>query len=985
MLHFEGSSRVDGAQRIVMQQLRVLPKLFAALVCAGAFPAFALDMFSPSLRPKAQVIEPRLAAAERHSHAVRYNADALLAMAPGDEVKVNLPNGRAYAATFERRVAYESGSRSWVGYLTELGKDYRVITTTGANGGTYGTILTPEGEFLIAPAKGGDLLIDATSLQMEMPLERPIQDWVEPPLSEIGFPRAKVDPVCPEITSRPTPLVTVDVMFVYAPDWEASHGAANVITRMDALITRINQTYVDSNIAMQLRRVHQVRVDYGSAAAVSDQTALNDITELSSRGGRGAGVFANIVDLRNQFGADMVAFMRGPQGGNSISGLAWIGGSQQSDIANSVNLMYSINGDSPVFGGLLVAHELGHNMGNQHDRPNAGSNNGATAIGVTSYSYGHVVCGTGADAQCGTAAGFWNTGSGFGTVMAYPLPTVGKFSSPNLQCRGNRTASVEGVCGVAAGLAGAADNVRSMNCVRQKLAAMKPTQIADTSVPSIGLNAGTATTGNGPSTLNVAVTRAGNLNAAVTVQFATANITAIAGTDYTPTSGTLSFASGEASKSIPIAILASNNAADRTFRVTLSNPTGPAGTTLGIITATTITIRGPGLFPPNGQLPAGWTQPVGANTTWAVATDQAFEGTFSLKSRPTGDSQRAQIQFVGDFTAGNITFARKVSSEQNFDFFRVSIDGVVQAAANASGELDWTNVTLPIAAGRRTVMFSYEKDADTVRGSDAAWIDAVVFPLATGPCASNPTGDDDADGIPNCVESAEGRNASVKDNDVFTINRLYVMQLYRDVLAREGSAGDITSWTNELAAGRQTRASLAAAFLTVAEVQNLDSPMVRLYAATYLRIPDFPGLQFWTNEFRNGRSLVNIASAFATAPEFVATYGNLNNRDYVNRLYTNILGRTADQAGSDFWTGRIDRGEESRGSMLMQFSESVEYRNGTANAVLATLVYTKLLRRSPAQAEQDALRNGLSGGQALANLVNSNVLTSAAYRQRFLP
>jgi hypothetical protein len=70
---------------------------------------------------------------------------------------------------------------------------------------------------------------------------------------------------------------------------------------------------------------------------------------------------------------------------------------------------------------------------------------------------------------------------------------------------------------------------------------------------------------------------------------------------------------------------------------------------------------------------------------------------------------------------------------------------------------------------------------------------------------------------------------------------------------------------------------------------------------------------------------------------------------------------------------------------LMQFSESAEYRSGTANAALATLVYTKLLRREPTRAEQEAMLNLLNNGQDLANVVNSLVLTGSEYRRRFLP
>ncbi|HBL59814.1 MAG TPA: sodium:calcium exchanger, partial [Cyanobacteria bacterium UBA8803] len=93
--------------------------------------------------------------------------------------------------------------------------------------------------------------------------------------------------------------------------------------------------------------------------------------------------------------------------------------------------------------------------------------------------------------------------------------------------------------------------------------------------PSFRINDVTITEGDS-GTSNVAFTV--NLSAAsgrtATVNFATANGTATAGADYTATSGTLTFAPGETSKTITIPVLADlldeNN---ETFRVNLSNAT----------------------------------------------------------------------------------------------------------------------------------------------------------------------------------------------------------------------------------------------------------------------------------------------------------------------------------------------------------------------------------------------------------------------------
>ncbi len=75
---------------------------------------------------------------------------------------------------------------------------------------------------------------------------------------------------------------------------------------------------------------------------------------------------------------------------------------------------------------------------------------------------------------------------------------------------------------------------------------------------------------------------------AVTVQFATANGTAIAGSDYVARSGTLTFAAGETTKTIAVAAIGDSTVeADEGFTVVLSNPTG-ATIARGTATATIV-------------------------------------------------------------------------------------------------------------------------------------------------------------------------------------------------------------------------------------------------------------------------------------------------------------------------------------------------------------------------------------------------------------
>jgi hypothetical protein len=71
----------------------------------------------------------------------------------------------------------------------------------------------------------------------------------------------------------------------------------------------------------------------------------------------------------------------------------------------------------------------------------------------------------------------------------------------------------------------------------------------------------------------VTVERVGGSNGSVSVEFATANGTAIAGQDYTAATGTLNFANGETSKSFAVPILDdATTEPDETFTVLLKNP-----------------------------------------------------------------------------------------------------------------------------------------------------------------------------------------------------------------------------------------------------------------------------------------------------------------------------------------------------------------------------------------------------------------------------
>jgi hypothetical protein len=114
------------------------------------------------------------------------------------------------------------------------------------------------------------------------------------------------------------------------------------------------------------------------------------------------------------------------------------------------------------------------------------------------------------------------------------------------------------------------------------------------------------------------------------------------------------------------------------------------------------------------------------NSDWFIDTVH-YEGHYSARSGVISDNQSSQLQV--SFNGGSddsISFYRKVSSEQGYDFLRFYIDDILQG--QWSGEGSWKRVAFPVAAGLHIFKWIYSTDVYQLNGSNAAWIDNIVFP-----------------------------------------------------------------------------------------------------------------------------------------------------------------------------------------------------------------------------------------------------------------
>ena len=102
--------------------------------------------------------------------------------------------------------------------------------------------------------------------------------------------------------------------------------------------------------------------------------------------------------------------------------------------------------------------------------------------------------------------------------------------------------------------------------------------------------------------------------------------------------------------------------------------------------------------------------------------------------------------------------------------------------------------------------------------------------------------------------------------------------------------------------------------------------MFRLYNAAFARFPDASGLEYWIDKYSSGTDDSRaVASSFLDSNEFKTLYGeNVSDSTYVDNLYKNVLDRSADTSGLNYWVGQLNSGAETRYEVLLGFAESAE-------------------------------------------------------------
>lgn len=119
-----------------------------------------------------------------------------------------------------------------------------------------------------------------------------------------------------------------------------------------------------------------------------------------------------------------------------------------------------------------------------------------------------------------------------------------------------------------------------------------------------------------------------------------------------------------------------------------------------------------------------WT--LGGAAPWLYQTNTTYDGIDAAASGVISDSEESwmETEVTGP---GTLTFWWKVSSESNWDFLELWVDGV--HSNRISGEVDWQLQTVALPAGPHTLRWRYTKDSSFSSGEDRGWVDSVTWTL----------------------------------------------------------------------------------------------------------------------------------------------------------------------------------------------------------------------------------------------------------------
>ena len=489
--------------------------------------------------------------------------------------------------------------------------------------------------------------------------------------------------------------------------------------------------------------------------------------------------------------------------------------------------------------------------------------------------------------------------------------------------------------------------------------------------PSLSINDVSQAEGNaGTTSFTFTVTLSAASGQTVTVNYATANGTAQAGSDYLSAGGLLTFAPGQTTRPITVQVNGDPQfESNETFVVNLS---GATNASISKTQGTGTIVNDDNMPPPTLQFSQASTSVQEALTSLSVTVTRTGDtsGTTTVDYKTVDGTATQKGDF--EYAAGTLTFAPGDTSKSvliliNEDMYAEGNENLSIALSNPSG------ATLG-AQSTTTVTIT----------------------------------DDSPESITNPIDDAQS----------------FVYMQYHDFLNREPDAAGLNFWTNEITSCGSDQACIAgkrnnvsAAFFLSIEFQQTGFLVERLYKESYGNMPGAPvpltfnefvvdsraisqnvvvNQQGWQQQLTaNQQALI---TAFVQRARFLNAYPtSMTPAQFVDALFANTgVTPTAAQrqAVIDRFAGAGNTADVSaRVAALLDVAQNANFVQAETSRAFVLMEYFGYLRRNPNDAPELGLNfngynfwlnklNQFNGDYQTAEMVKAFII-SDEYRQRF--
>ena len=114
---------------------------------------------------------------------------------------------------------------------------------------------------------------------------------------------------------------------------------------------------------------------------------------------------------------------------------------------------------------------------------------------------------------------------------------------------------------------------------------------------------------------------------------------------------------------------------------------------------------------------------------WIIDSTSANTGSFSARSANISHNETTTLTIkVNNMLRDSISFHYKVSTENNYDFFRFYIDGTQKIKESGTSNTEWNYKKYTLTAGEHILKWEYSKDQSQSSGEDCVRIDDIKLP-----------------------------------------------------------------------------------------------------------------------------------------------------------------------------------------------------------------------------------------------------------------